>query len=133
MALFELVKKLIFNKAFLKRRSVSSVTEQKIKEEWRNISTLLAQKGPSQLKQALITADKTLDNALKDIAVGETMGERLKAVKDRYDKNLYNKLWEAHKIRNNLVHETGYEPPYFVVTEAVDNLRAGLVAIGVRL
>lgn len=124
----------LFSAAFGARRyTVSQATEDKIKRDWANIDTLLAQKGASQLKQALITADKTLDNVLKDLFAGETMAERLKAAKDRFDPVVYNKIWEAHKIRNNLVHEAGYEPPYFVLTEAVGKLRSGLRALGVRV
>ncbi len=115
------------------RHSVSQQTESKIKIEWSNIEFLLKQKGPSQLRQALISADKCLDNALRDVVAGETMGERLKNAKNKYDVVTYNKIWEAHKVRNNLVHEAGYEPPYFVITQAVDNLRNGLTGLGLRV
>ncbi len=115
------------------RSSVSQSTEEKIRKDWENIKILATSKSPSQLRQGLITADKTLDNALKDIFEGETMGERLKNAKDRFDEITYNKIWEAHKIRNNLVHETGYEPPYYVLTEAIEKLRTGLQALGVRV
>ena len=115
------------------RSSVSQPTEDKIRKDWENIKILASSKSPSQLRQGLITADKTLDNALKDIFSGETMGERLKNAKDRFDENTYNKIWEAHKVRNNLVHETGYEPPYYVLTEAIEKLRTGLQALGVRV
>ena len=115
------------------RSSVSQPTEDKIRKDWENIKILASSKSPSQLRQGLITADKTLDNALKDIFSGETMGERLKNAKDRFDEITYNKIWEAHKVRNNLVHETGYEPPYYVLTEAIEKLRTGLQALGVRV
>ena len=36
---------------------------------------------------------------------GETMGERLKFAHNLFDKNLYNEIWSAHKLRNTLVHE----------------------------
>jgi hypothetical protein len=115
------------------RSVVSTQTEQRIQSDWKNIKTLLASKGPSQLRQALITADKTLDSALKDIVAGETMGERLKNAKDKFDRDLYNKIWEAHKIRNALVHEAGYEPPYHMVTRAIENLKTGLQSLRVKL
>ncbi|HSX39528.1 MAG TPA: hypothetical protein VLI92_02975 [Candidatus Saccharimonadales bacterium] len=115
------------------RGSVSQQTESKIKAEWQNIDALLKQKSPSQLKQALISADKCLDNALRDVVAGETMGERLKNAKNKFDVITYNKIWEAHKVRNNLVHEAGYEPPYFVIQQAVDNLKNGLIVLGLRV
>lgn len=115
------------------RSSVSQQTETKIKSDWNSIRLALTSKNPSQLKQALITADKSLDNALRDVVAGETMGERLKASRDKFDRDIYNKLWEAHKIRNNLVHESGYEPPYFMLIQAIEHLREGLSVLGVRV
>ena len=115
------------------RRSVSTQTMELIRYEWKGIGELLAQKGPSQLRNALIKADKTLDNALRDIVAGENMGERLKNAKDTFDPYTYEKLWKAHKLRNSLVHESGFEPPHHMVTTAIENFRVGLQKIGVRV
>lgn len=115
------------------RLSISRQVEEAIKSDWENISILLNQKGPSQLRQALIVADKTLDTALKDIVSGENMGERLKNAKEKFEWSIYDKLWKAHKIRNNFVHEAGFEPPHFVVTEAIENIRTGLKKLGISI
>ncbi len=114
------------------RKIITVETRNKIQNDWRNIEVLLSQKGPSQLRQALITADKSLDNALKDLVAGENMGERLKNAEKMFDRDEYNKIWEAHKVRNNLVHESGYEPPYFVLTQSVESLKNGLERVGIR-
>ena len=108
-------------------------TQENIKRDWESIRILLKQKGPSHLRQALITADKSLDNALRDVVVGESMGERLKNGKDLFEWDLYQKLWEAHKLRNNIVHESNFDPPYFVVTDAVANIQKGLNLLGVAV
>ena len=123
----------LFFKKSTKRRIITVETKEKVQRDWKNVEILLSQKGPSQLRQALITADKSLDNALRDIVDGETMGERLKNAENLFEKDEYNRVWEAHKIRNNLVHESGYEPPYFVVTKAVQDLKEGLEKVGVRV
>ncbi len=123
----------LFGKSFGRRTSVSQKTEDLIKRDWEQIGVLLDQKGPSQLKQALIKADKSLDNALKDMFDGDVMADRLKAAKTRFDIVTYNKIWEAHKVRNALVHESGYEPPYYVLTEAVEHLRRGLERLGINV
>lgn len=115
------------------KRGIGVETRNNISRDWKNIAILLGQKGPSQLRQALITADKCLDNALRDVVNGETMGDRLKNAQKMFDWDLYNKIWEAHKVRNNLVHESGYEPPYFVITQSVDNLKKGLEVLGLKL
>ena len=131
--MFELIKKLLgFTNAY-RRYSVSQQTEDSIRSDWAKIDELLRLKSPSQLRQALIAADRSLDHALKDIFEGEAMGERLKNAKDRFEKNMYNKIWEAHKIRNNLVHEAGYEPPYYMLTNAVETFRTALRSLNVRI
>jgi len=114
-------------------KTIRVETRNVIDREWRGIKALLDQKGPSQLRQALIGADKCLDNALRDVVDGESMGARLKNAEKFFDKELYNRIWEAHKIRNNVVHESGYEPPYFVTTKAVDDLKEGLQALGIKV
>ena len=113
--------------------SVSQVTVRKITSDWESISVLLKQKGPSQLKQALIMADKSLDAVLKEMVPGETMGERLKNAVEKFDRPTYNRIWDAHKLRNSLVHEAGFEPAYFMVTEAVANLKEALYKLGVNV
>ncbi|MFZ2664304.1 MAG: hypothetical protein WAX66_02995 [Patescibacteria group bacterium] len=125
----------IFKKKINKgsKGSVSLSTVENIRRDWENINVLVSQKGPSQLRQALISADKSLDNALRDIVGGEAMGERLKESQDLFDRSLYNKVWEAHKLRNSLVHESGFEPPYFVVIEAINNLKEALYILGVKV
>lgn len=59
-------------------------------------------------KQVIIQADILVDSILKQASVaGETMGERLKRLRGKMDNNSYNHLWQAHKKRNELVHEPG--------------------------
>ncbi|HBY10119.1 hypothetical protein A2473_00440 [candidate division WWE3 bacterium RIFOXYC2_FULL_42_13] len=113
--------------------SVSQETVRKITADWENISVLLKQKGPSQLKQALIMADKSLDAVLKEMVPGETMGERLKNAVEKFDRPTYNRIWDAHKLRNSLVHEAGFEPAYFMITEAVANLKEAIYKLGVNV
>lgn len=125
--------KLFFGDSVFSRGSVSTATEDKIKQDWENINQLLKQKSPSQLRQALLTADRSFDAALKDFMPGETMGERLKNAKTKFDIVTYNKIWEAHKVRNNLVHEAGYEPPYYVIIQAVENFRNAFKEINIRV
>lgn len=129
--MFDIFKIFSSNSGISGKDTVSTQTIQKIKLDWNNIDTLLKGKSPSQLRQALITADKTLDSALKDIVSGESMGERLKNAKDKFDYATYNKIWNAHKIRNALVHEAGYEPGYSMLISAVNDIKYALSKLGV--
>jgi hypothetical protein len=124
---------LLFGTGSRKNNYVLQETTDLIKREWEQIDIMVGQGGPSQLRQALIKADKTLDNALRDIVEGEKMGERLKNAKDKFDYATYDKIWKAHKMRNSLVHESGFEPPYHVIELAIDDLRRGLNKIGVTV
>ena len=98
-----------------KKTSISLATVTSIQSAWSNVSDALGTKNPTQLKQALITADKCLDNALRDMVRGETMGERLKNSKDTFEHSVYDGIWRAHKVRNSMVHETSFEPSYSVL------------------
>ena len=116
----------------MRRGAVKPYTVKVIESEWKNIKILLEGKKPSQLRQALIRADKTLDSALKDLVTGQTMGERLKNAPHMFDRSLYDKVWKAHKTRNALVHESGYEPPHHIISTSINNLKTALNSLGVK-
>ncbi len=120
--IIELLKRLLVPKT----SEVSFDASLIIKKEWEAIDSLLKQGGPAKLTQALISADRSLDIALKDLVIGESLGERMKNAKHLFRDDLYNKLWKAHKMRNNLVHEALYEVPHFAVKDAINDLRDGL-------
>jgi hypothetical protein len=121
-------------KIFWKKRKkkVSSSTHKLHEEEWVEINTNLKSDSNIVLKQTLILADKSLENILKDLTIGETMGERLISAKGRFSNNTYNAVWSAHKIRNSLVHETGYEPNAYVLKSAINDLKKGVKELGVK-
>jgi hypothetical protein len=132
MSFFNFLNNILAGKAFGGgAKAVSIDTKGKISRDWQSIDVLIKGGMPSQLRQALIKADKTVDTALKDLVLGETMGERLKNAKDLFDRDVYDKIWKAHKVRNRLVHEADYEPQHFIVKEAIKNLRNGLKGINV--
>ena len=123
----------LFGLGATQRYSVSSATAEKIQKDWQYIKTLTDGGTPAQLKQALITADRSLDTALKDFANGETMGERLKDVSKKFDNDIYNKIWQAHKVRNSLVHESNFEPPHFMLIQNIEIFRKALLSLGVKI
>jgi len=134
MSLFVDFIKFLFNPKGLKIHRVSAPTMLTIQKKWRgSVDLAIKSRKPSQLRQALITADKLLDAALKDVSNGENMGERLKNAQKKFDWEVYDKLWKAHKVRNALVHDVSYEPTYFVLEEALGNFKEGLESLGVQL
>jgi hypothetical protein len=67
-------------------------------------------KDPMILSTLLIDADKLLEYAFKMSGLaGDTMGEKLKRAENLYEPNLYNKIWDAHKVRNQIAHEQDFK------------------------
>jgi len=65
---------------------------------------------PSEWKLAVIEADKILDKILESKGYeGATMGEKLKQLVPADLPEIYDDVWEAHKIRNRIVHEPDFE------------------------
>lgn len=114
--------------------SLSTADVSKIQNEWARIEELIKVGQPSQLRQAVIKADNLLDFALQRLTTGTTMGERLKNAQPYFkDYAVYQGLWEAHKVRNALVHEADYEPTHLVTKDAIAKVKRGLGALGARL
>lgn len=83
------------------RRKVSQKEKQKIQKNWKAI---IRQK---DMKHAIMDADKLLDHALYVLGYKGNMGTKLKK-SARLFKNI-NKVWAAHKIRNNIAHQINYQ------------------------
>ncbi len=76
---------------------------------WEEIKSHVNSFKESDWKMAVIEADKFTDDVLKSAGFpGESMGERLMLIKPDQLLNLQY-LWDAHKLRNLLVHDTHYE------------------------
>ena len=74
-----------------------------IQVRWNEIERA-ASGGEVNLKFAVMEADALLDHALKSMAMpGKTLGERLKYAAYKYPN--INRVWNAHRLRNQLAHE----------------------------
>ncbi len=83
-------------------------TEQQ--EEWQDILDHVDSENESQWKLALIDADKILEDLLKKNGFdGDGVGERLKNAEGKGGLKSLQDAWEAHKIRNRIAHEAGFE------------------------
>lgn len=81
----------------------------------------------NDMKTALIQADSLLDMALKERGLpGDTLGARLKNAKTLFKWQQYNTIWEAHKMRNKVVHELEYNPPVQQLKKHYIELRLGI-------
>lgn len=81
---------------------------RKVVKAWAKITSRLETGLESEYKLAVIEADSILNDILKRMGFGgETLGERLERLTTATLPNL-KQIWEAHKIRNNIVHDPDY-------------------------
>lgn len=123
--------RLIFGKSIPNRQSNNSTAQvidrQFIVAKWGEIEELIRLGKPSNFTKAILEADKLIDHILKDLRTpGLTMGDRLKASKNRFSPEAYDALWRAHKVRNEIVHEANYQITDFIAREAIANFKKAL-------
>ncbi|MFC2606329.1 hypothetical protein FBF32_03065 [Candidatus Saccharibacteria bacterium oral taxon 488] len=72
---------------------------------WQAVQRVADTNNPDSLQMAIIKADKLLDRAMREYGVsGTTMGERLKARRGLWTHE--DAIWSAHKLRNQIAHES---------------------------
>jgi len=81
---------------------------RKVEKDWAKITARLETDLESEWKLATIEADSILNDILMKMGfAGETLGERLDRLTIATLPNL-QQIREAHKIRNNIVHDPDY-------------------------
>ncbi len=99
---------------------------------WQEIKSHVNSFKESEWKFAVIEADKLVDDVLKSAGfAGESMGERLMLIKPDQLLNLQY-LWDAHKLRNLLVHDASYQMTHrqaIWAIEAFENVLRELEAL----
>jgi hypothetical protein len=102
----------------------------KIGRHWEEVAWYAEQ--PQYQQQAVMEADKLFDHVLQGMGVrGNTLGERLKSAELLFTSEMYNNLWEAHKLRNRLAHEVGHGISGHEAERAVRAFHAALVHLKV--
>jgi hypothetical protein len=87
---------------------------------WLTIEQQLVKGEEASCHLVVLNADKLLDQALKQRGFkGDTMGQRMKSAHDTWSNA--NNVWNAHKLRNRIAHESE-------VTVGYDNARRALTA-----
>ena len=86
-----------------------AVLDPKLKVKWKMIFQNADTHPPHSYVTAIIEADKFVDDILKKMGLsGEHMADRLESLTDRNLTHL-ERVWSAHRIRNELVHAPDYE------------------------
>lgn len=107
----------------------TSLDVRKYQSRWLAIENSLESNNISSYTLAIFEADKLLDSALKESHIkGQTMGERMKTAQNSW-RNA-NHIWNAHKIRNRLAHETDVTLSRDTALRALSAYKQGLKDLG---
>jgi len=83
--------------------------KKEMDKNWQTVLDKLESPEKDSYKMAIIEADKIFDDIIKRTGYqGDDMGERLKQINSAQIANI-DEIWQAHKLRNRLVHEPGFQ------------------------
>jgi hypothetical protein len=93
----------------LKKKSKLTVADhQYLIAKRSEILELLQSNNQLELRHAVMEADKLADWILKKKNYpGNTFADRLRSAQKDIPKNIYDNIWQGHKIRNQIAHEDG--------------------------
>jgi hypothetical protein len=115
--------------SFFASRKFRSDDLDAMRKRWEEIEAMIGSSGEMNRKMAVLEADKLLDQALKSLTMpGETLGERLKFAAYKYPD--LKEVWWAHKIRNQLAHETSYHLDPGLAKKAIKAFKKALTRLG---
>jgi hypothetical protein len=113
----------------LTKKGPSQLDVDKYRLRWLAIEKQLDREQPTSFHMTVLNADKLLDQALRERGVrGETMGERMKTAKDTWSNA--NAVWTAHKLRNQIAHESDIQVGYDDARRALAGFKQALKDIG---
>jgi hypothetical protein len=101
----------------------------KYRSKWLAIEQQLQKDNAASYQLCVLNADKLLDQALKERGVkGETMGERMKLLQTTWSNA--NAVWGAHKLRNQVAHESDVQLSYDLARRALAGFKQALRDVG---
>jgi hypothetical protein len=113
----------------LTKKGPAPLDVEKYRTRWLSIENQLDRNNTTHTAMIVLEADKLLDQALRERGIkGETMGERMKVAKDTWSNA--NAVWTAHKLRNQIAHESGVAVSYDDARRALGAFKQALKDIG---
>lgn len=111
------------------RKSGRRLDVDRYRSRWLAIEQSFSRDKPEAMPMAILNADKLVDQALHDCGVaGNTMGERMKTAKSKWSRA--DAIWEAHKLRNRIAHETDITVSYDQARRALAGFKRALKDLG---
>ena len=110
-------------------RYLSAEDKAMVHVRWHELEQQVAKGGRSRFANAIVEADKLVDHCLKRLEVpGDTLGERLRNGRNRFSD--YQGMWDAHKARNQIVHEVDKEVLSFEAKSVMAKFKRALQDLG---
>ncbi|MEO5950073.1 MAG: hypothetical protein ABIQ04_01350 [Candidatus Saccharimonadales bacterium] len=120
---------ILFAVITLTKRGGSPLNVDKYRVKWLAIEQQLKRDEPSSCQLAVLNADKLLDQALRERGYrGQTMGERMKSAHDKWTSR--DGVWRAHKLRNQIAHESDVRVSYDEARSALGCFKQALKDLG---
>lgn len=120
---------LIFVSILMTQKRGHVFNTDKYQSDWLKIENSLEKDNPATYNMAVVEADKLLDKALREMGTaGNNMGERLKRSSGKFTQ--LNAVWHAHKLRNQIAHEHGFNVEYLQAKRALNSFRQALKDLG---
>jgi hypothetical protein len=120
---------LLFAVIALARKGPRGLDVEKYRSRWMTIEQQLKADEANSFQMCILNADKLLDQALQEKGVaGSTMGERMKNLQAKWSNA--NNVWTAHKLRNQIAHETDVRIDYLSARRALASFKQALKDVG---
>jgi hypothetical protein len=110
--------------SYQKKRKFSRKDNEYILKKWKEIEN------DKNFKNAIIEADKILDYSLNKKGYVGSLGEKLKKANKLFSN--VNNVWNAHKLRNKLVHEMDAGISEYEAKKALNSFKHALKDIGIN-
>lgn len=129
LAAILVVAALLFLVILLTKKTPARLDVEKYRIDWLKIEQKLKKDDISSYHLCVLNGDKLVDRALRERGVkGATMGERMKNNKDVWTRR--NDIWEAHKLRNRIAHESDVSVGYDEARRALMGFKQALKDLG---
>lgn len=120
---------ILFAVISLTRRGPKNLDVSKYRSRWLTIEQQLKRTETTTYQMSVLQADTLLDQALKERGIqGTTMADRMKQMQQKWSNA--NNVWSAHKLRNQIAHESDFVVSYENASRALAAFKQALKDVG---
>jgi len=108
------------------KKKTFTLRNEVFKNRWAGVRAKVDAGTTDGVRLAIIDADKLADDVLRQMGkTGEHMADRLAQIKESEVRSL-ERLWRAHRVRNDLVHSPGFAISLIDAKRVIDDYEAFL-------